>query len=248
MKKVIIVLLVLIIILCGGGFALYQFTDVFGSKMIPKDIKSISINYIPGYDYDTGNKLNTKDKKVVEVQTIKLSNEQIKEVKKYLRRIKEKKTSKKDLPDRYEVVINDKITIKVNGESSIMNNKVVQMPKDLVNLLDLYIEDNNKQVLKTIDFKTVLFKLDGSVITVSNKDNIEYIKNSVNYYPITLEADYKTYNNGYSIEMVFDNKIHLYLYKDSNIAYLDNEGTKSYVILTEELYDLLIDIYKVSTE
>ena len=29
-----------------------------------------------------------------------------------------------------------------------------------------------------------------------------FIKNSVNYYPITLEADYKTYNNGYNIEEV----------------------------------------------
>ena len=249
MKKVIIIVLLVIVFIIGGVFALYQFTDLFGSKIIPKDIKTITINYYPGYNYDTGSKLNTKDKKVIEEQTIKLTKEQINEAKKYLRRIKEKQLkTKTQLLDRYEVIINDDITIKIDNEDSIMNNKTIQIPKDGVKLFDLYIEDNNKKVLKTIDFKTVLFKLDGSVITVSNKDNIEYIKNSLSYYPITLDNDYKTYNNGYKIEMIFDNKTHLYLYEKTNIAYLTSDDNKGYVVLTDELYSLLEEIYKVSTE
>ena len=251
MKKVLVILLVIIIILGGGCFFLYQYTDVFGKKIIPNSINSITIRYIPGYNLDAGEALN-KEKECVKIQEIKLKDSDLIAVKKALRGIKKNSSQNKNkLVDKYEVVINNDIVLKINNEKSLLKSGkeeiVVKVPSNSLDLFSDYINKNNKKILKSIDFKNIVLKMEGSSITIKNKDNIGYIKDYLLYYPITLEADYKQYENGYKIDMVIDDKTHIYLY-NSNIGYLISGDNKTYILFTEDLYSLLYDIYKVSTE
>ena len=254
-KKIIWIVLGVILMLCllgAGVYYLYQYTEVFGKKVIPVKMDSVVVRYVPGYDFDDVNKLNTGEKEVVPIQEVSLTKKEIKEIQSILRGTSSIDSSKKEISNyKYEIVINKKTTIYVQQKKGFVttDNKTntIIIPNRLHTTIDFILQKNNKKVLKTPEFQDVVLKLEGSSITVKNKDNLKYIKDYISYYPISMDGDYKIYNNGYKAEVILDGKTHIYFYS-SKIGYIQENDAKTFVIFSEDLYDLIHQIYEKSIE
>ncbi|MBP5679164.1 MAG: hypothetical protein J6X28_05020 [Bacilli bacterium] len=255
-KKIIVMVILIILILLGvGGFLLYRYTEVFGKKLIPLKMNSIVIQYAPGMELDQANKMNEGEKPVIEIQEMTLKGAEKKEVQKALSKIQKDKGSKEIFQDQYEVIINKKITLQVgNGVGYLQEGKKktkVMIPDSTLETLNEIVGQNKKKVLKDIAFEKAQLKIEGASITVQNKDNIQLLKEALTYYPLTIESDYATYDEGYKAEVILDGTTHIYLYSNK-IGYLitkDGETEiKTYVIFINDLYDFIQSIYKVSTE
>ena len=256
-KKIILIIVVVVLILLGvGGYCLYQFTEVFGKKLIPIKINSLIIDYVPGYDFNEANSFNQEENQKIEIQKISLKGEELKIIQKELKKIQESSASKKDFYYKYEITINKKVTLQVGNDSNgyLLEGKKktqVSIPKTTLQKIDAIVEENNEKVISTLSSESFQIKMDGASISLKNPDNIKYIKNSLDYYPITVEHDYHTFQDGYRVELLLDNNIKVYLY-DSKIGYIlqkDGETDKStFVIFTDDLYDLVQKIYNVSIQ
>ena len=249
MKKWLLITIIIIILLTGGTlFYLYEYTNVFHSKLIPK-INTITLNYAPGYDYEKALEKN-KENEFIKIQTIKLNEEEIKTIKKDIKNIIESTPKKKDFETYKELVIN-KDTQLIIGEKYakiIKNNKTtyVKIPNALVKDTDTIVDKNNEKVLETIKYEKATIKKDGAVINITNEDNIKLIKDAIPYYRINQTDDYLTYDNGYKELLILNDNINIYLYS-SNIGYI--KSTESYyVILPNNLENVINSIYEVSTK
>lgn len=248
MKKVIpIIILILLIIIGAVCFYLYEYTEVFGKKLIPISYKTAKLDYVPGYNLDKAKELNT-EKEVVQIQTIKKKD--LDEVLKELKKVKESK-SKKEVDTLYEIVLDDKVTIKIgkNYGTVIKGKKEtkIKIPEALISRIEDVVDNNNNEVIKELTTDTVTAKLDGASINIKNEDNLKYIKKYLKYYPITMDADYKKYDEGYKAELILDNNVKVYLYSN-RIGYIINGEEKTYGIFQDDVYDLINQIYEVSTK
>lgn len=247
MKKVIpIIILVLLII--GGAvcFYLYQYTEVFGKKIIPINYKTATLSYVPGYSLDAAKEMN-KEKEVVQVQTIKKKD--LEQVLKELKKVK-KSESKKDIVTNYEITL-DKVIVKIGDKYGTVtkgkNVTKIKVTDSLISRIEEVVDNNNNGLIKELTTDTATVKLDGASISIKNEDNLKYIKKELNYYPITMDADYKKYDEGYKAELQLDNSVKVYLYSN-RIGYIVNDEEKTYGIFQEDLLDLLNQIYEVSTK
>lgn len=257
MKKKIFIILILIIVLGGIGCCfLYQYTELFGKKLVPLKIKSIEIQYIPGYELGIGEQMNTSETIDIDVQSISLKGSELNTFKKELKKIKKATAKNEELyPVQYKVILNKKTELKIgSGVGDIQEGNdytPIVIPKSTISELDSIVSKNNKKVLKNINTENVTIKIDGASITIQNKDNLKYIRDYLAYYPIHITEDYQKYDDGYKTTLILDNNVKVYLYNDS-IGYIsqkegDND-TSTYGIFTNDLYGLIEDIYKVSTE
>jgi len=247
MKKLIPIIILLLLIIGGAvGFYLYQYTEVFGKKIIPIKYKTATLNYVPGFNLDKAVEMN-KEKEVVTIQTIKKKD--LDEVLKELKKVK-KSESKKEVVTNYQINI-DKVVINIGEKyGTVTNGKKVTKIKvtdALINRIQEVTENNNDGIIKELTTEAVKVKLDGASITIKNEDNLKYIKNDLYYYPIQLDADYKVYDEGYKAELQLDNNIKIYLYSN-NIGYVVNGEEKTYGIFQDDLLDLVNQIYEISTK
>ena len=248
--------IVLFLVLVGVTlFVLFQYTEVFGKKVVPLNIQSITIQYAPGYDLNTVSTMNQKET-VVEVQKIELKGKDLDSFKKELSKVtKSESSSKKEIVPQYEVLINKKVTLQGEDAKGFVveckKKTRVKLPSSFQNKIQDLMNANNKKILKTIATQNVTFKVDGSIITVKNKDNLKYIQDALVYYPVQIKEDFKAYQGGYKVEVILDNNVKVYLY-DNSIGYvLQKEGetdTSTYGVFTEGLEELLKQIHQISVE
>lgn len=251
-KKIFIGIIIAIMILMGGAFFyLYQYTEVFGDKLIPVNINKVSIYYVPGYSLDEANLLNI-EKEVVKKQEIKLSSEERKEIIKYFRKIKGKeKQSKKNNKKLYEININNTI-LEISEKDGLVTRKnkknAVKISQDLYNYIEELINKDQQELVKKYEFEEASFLYNKTTINIKN--NVKLIKDQLVFYPIEIEEDYNNYNNGYEMSLTIDQKLHVYLY-NNKIAYIvDQRGEtedKYYAICVNRLYEILYKIYEKST-
>ena len=253
---------ILFIVLAGVGFfCVYQFTDVFGGKVIPKKIDSITIRYAPGYNIATAEALNAKEK-YIEFQEVSLTGDEFKNMKTQLSKIREKKekstqeTDQLEMVDNYEVLVNKKIKLLVGDKYGMVvdgkKKTTVVLSNSFTTQLQKIVDKNNKKVIKTIPTENVFIKMEGASIQIKSKSNLKLIQDALSYYPVNINADYKNYDDGYHVEVILDNNVILYLYKDSALGYLSmKEGENdlsTFVVLQDNLYDLIQQIYETSTK
>ena len=249
MKKWLLIILIIIILLLGGtGFYLYQYTNIFHSKLIPK-INTITINYAPGYDYEKALEKN-KENEFIKIQSIKLSENDIKAIKKDIKSIIEATPKNKNFDTTNELVIN-KDTQLIIGEkyAKLIKNKkttYVKIPNSLVKDTNTLIEKNNNKILEKLTYEKGTIKKDGAVINITKEDNIELIKNALSYYKINQADDYLTFDNGYKELLIINDTINIYLYS-SNIGYIKSDESY-YVIFPNDLEKVINSIYEVSTK
>ena len=256
-KKIIFIIVGVILIGCiVGVLLLYQFTEIFGKKVIPVKVNSITLRYTPGYDVKTAESLNTDKEKFIEVQEIKLKGDDLQRIKRAVRKIKNYSSSTSEaIVDQYELIINNDVVVEVGEAKGIVvqgkKSTSVIIPSSTYQEIEKIVDDNNKKVLKTISTDTVTVKLEGASISIQNKDNLKYIKEYLFYYPVSIKEDYKKYDDGYKIEMILDQNVHLYLYNDK-IGYLSQKDgetdTSTYVVFTNNMFDLIQKIYETSTK
>ncbi|MBR3211241.1 MAG: hypothetical protein IKF71_04830 [Bacilli bacterium] len=255
MKKGVFIAIVLAIILGTVGIIyLYQYTEVFGKKLIPLKIESIEVQYIPGYDIEAAEQFISDEKVKIDVQKIQITGEDLITLKKELRDVRKSKQKNEELyPVRYKVIINEDLIMKVgNAAGDLQKDKEIKpiiVPASLDSHIEKLIDDNNKSVVKKISTETVKIKMEGASITIKSQDNLTYVKESLNYYPIHIDEDYKNYEGGYKITLFLDNNVQVYLYNEK-IGYIaQKDGDKdisTYAIFTEDLYELINKIYDVS--
>ncbi len=250
MKKIIIpIIVILILALLGGGFYyLYQYTEVFGKKIIPTKINNITIEYVPGYDIEKAKGNNELDGIEIKIQEIKLDERKASIIKSDLRKITKSDKKTDDFNSKIELLLNDKTVIKINKNEGIINNNSINIPNSLLNDIDAIIDENNEKILKTNSFESIVLKMNGSSITVKNKDNLDYLKNSLLYYPITLPNDFKTFDNGYKIEVILDNQTHIYLYENTNVGYIQQQESSTFAVFDENFKDIINRIHDISVE
>ena len=250
MKKIIIpIVVILILLLVGGGiYYLYQYTEIFGKKIIPTKINELSILYVPEYDLDKAKTNNDIEGVEIKIQEIVVSGKELNELKKELRKISKSEKDFSDFKDIVEISINNKTVIKINDKIGYVDKTKVNIPSQLKNDIDVLIEKNNKKILKTNKFESIVLKMEGSSITVKNKDNLKYLRDSLKYYPITLPADYKTFSDGYIIEVILDNQTHIYLYEKTNVGYIQQGEEKTFAIFTGDFKEIIKQIHDVSVE
>ena len=246
-KSTLIIILVIILVLLGGGlFCLYEFTDVFRSRLIPK-AEQVTLNYAPGYDYEEALKKN-KETEFIKLQSLKLKKDEIKSFKKAIKGIKEVSVKKKEFDTIGEFVI-DKNTSLVVGEknSKLIKNKKTKYIKNTVllnNLINNLIKKNNDKILEQFDYEKATIKKDGAIINITNENNNKLIKNALPYYKINQTDDYVTYDGGYQELLIVNDSINIYLYT-KNIGYVKAEEAY-YVIFPYDLEKTVSSIYNVS--
>lgn len=256
MKKrnaIILICVLVLILVCGGLYYLWEYTEVFGKKVIPLKIESIVVQYTPGFSLKEAETFNQDEKKSVEVQKIPLKGEQLKDVQRVIHGIKKGKgTSEKIFHDDFEVIINDKVTVQMGEDVGYViqgkNKTKVKIPSSCYEEVLKIVEKNNKKVITKISSDAITVKLDGAKMSIQNKDNLQYIHDALSYYPVAIDIPYAEYEEGYQAEIILSDKT-LYLYKD-RIGYLvQKEGeqdTSTYVVLMDDLLDLVQQIYQKS--
>lgn len=256
MKKFIIpIILVIIIVGIGVCFYLYQFTEVFGKKILPPSISSISIQYTPGLALDDALALNTQEKEVIKPITLSLNKDEVNYLEKSFRNVKKISKAGKDLKKQYEITINKNITISVYEDGALVERgktkTSIKIPTEALGIIADAVEIHNEEVVKKLSFEKIILKYQGSSITVTEEENLRYLKEYLTYYPVTLEGDYKTYHNGYDMEIILDDTTRIYLYS-SNLSYISlKEGEKdvsTYAFISHDLYHLVQQIFDISTK
>ena len=253
-KIAIIACIILFIIFLFGLYCLYEYTELFGKKIIPITIDSVSVQYTPGYDMKEATVFNEDEKKTIEIQTLKLKGDNLKAIKKCLRKVKKGKNVSGDIfHDSYDVIVNDKITVQMGDGIGYVqkgkNRTKVTIPSRCYEEVGKLVEKNNKKVVKTLSSETYQIKIDGASINVQNKDNKEYLQDALSYYPVSIDAPYDTYEEGYKAELILDSDRKVYFYSEKIGYILQKEGeqdTSTYVVFINDLYDLVNQIYQKS--
>lgn len=255
MKKLIVIILVTILFVVGGVFFyLYQYTEVIEKKIIPVRIENISIKYVPGLSLEDANIINAakEDSEIIKINELELNKEEINNISKYLKKLQKKeKNKKKNNKKLYELTIN-KTILDINEKDGLVTRNKKKTPvkinQEFYSYLESLLSNKNKELVKQYSFKEISFYCNKSTINVKN--NLELFKDEFVFYPIQLDDNYETYNNGYKVSITVDQKINIYLY-DNNIAYIiDKSGEneeKYYAVCVNRLYNIVNDIYTKST-
>ena len=255
-KRIIIVLITLLIVSGITTFILYNYTEIFGKKLLPLKISTLTIYYTPGLDLETAEKFNTEKEKTIEIQELKLSQDKIKKMQPELNKVKKIKEEKNITEKIYaKLVINKNVNLLIGNKANYLidGNKTIKisLPTKLFNDIYEQIEKNNKKVLTKIEVKEAILKNTQATIKISNDKNIKLLNKHLNYYPINLETDYKTYNDGYKFELTINSNITLFLY-DNKIAYMidkrKEEEKKNYIIIPDDVYIIAQKLYEASKE
>ena len=189
---------------------------------------------------------------IVKVQELKLSKEEIKEIKKYFRKLKEKeKQAKKDNIKTYQIIINNTVLDIYSKDGLVTRKKKtkpVKISQDFYNYIEELLNKEEKKLLKEYEFEEATYFYNKTTINIKN--NLDLIKDQLVFYPIELDADYTKYNDGYDMNLTVDQKLHIYLY-NNKIAYIvdqrEETEEKYYAICVNRLYDILTKIYEKST-
>ena len=256
-KRIVIITIISILIIMGiTSVLLYNYTELFGKKLLSLKINSITIQYIPEIDLKSVETINKETQSTLEVQEIKLSKEEIKNLQKEFNKIKKIKKEKISDEIYVEILIDKKSTLFIGNKKSYIkeNNSIskISIPTNLFNKIYNIIEKNNKKIQKRIELKEAIIKNDQATITISNENNKKTLKEKLIYYPINLDIDYNTYQNGYKYELIINNNIEIYLYEgyEGKIAYIidkSEEETKNYyAIFPKNTYTTIQKIYETS--
>ena len=246
-KRIIIVLITLLIVSGITTFILYNYTEIFGKKLLPLKISTLTIYYTPGLDLETA--------ETIEIQELKLSQDKIKKMQPELNKVKKIKEEKNITEKIYaKLVINKNVNLLIGNKANYLidGNKTIKisLPTKLFNDIYEQIEKNNKKVLTKIEVKEAILKNTQATIKISNDKNIKLLNKHLNY-PINLETDYKTYNDGYKFELTINSNITLFLY-DNKIAYMidkrKEEEKKNYIIIPDDVYIIAQKLYEASKE
>ena len=251
MKKGIIFTIIIVLLLGIGIFLLYQFTEVFGEKLVPIKIEQMTIDYVPGYSLEETKTLNQK-KEVVKVQTISISGKDFKKMKSEMHFFTKKNFTKKQFGGhQIDLHINKDVTIQVgNGYGYVIKKgkkTKIKIPNRTMNVIHQIIRKDQKKRVQSIETESVTVKLEGASITIKNAENLGNIQKYLSYYPILLEDDYKTFDNGYLAELILDKNQKVYLYS-SKLGYIINGEEQEYGIFQEDLYNLVKKIYDYSVQ
>ncbi len=248
MKKIYIIigcglLFVVLTFLC-----IFQFTDLFHNSLLPK-IKSITIEYVPGYNYSIALEENEKSETpFVEFQNITLKEKKLRKIKKLLNGIKKSKNKKDGFEALGNIVFSEDSHLlfgKNVGKLTVSNKTVfVTIPNALYQELDSLMNDNNSKILKKLNFQNCTLKVEGASIVLTNADNKKNVQSRLLYYPVSINSDYFSFDGGYKEIIQLDQQV-IYLYS-SNIGYIDSENEKTFVIFPYDLKSCIQQIYKKS--
>ncbi len=248
-KKLIIIGGIILFIIIGVLAYLFFFTNILQNKLIPK-LENTTIEYAPGMDYQKAIEGNQAETPMIEMQTIKLSEQEIKELKKLLKPVKES-SKKKDFSGFAKINLNKDSSILIGEKFGKLENKketkYITITKSLLKRINELIKNNNDKVLNSLSFEKFVIRKNGAVITLANKTNIEIVKEALPYYNINLQEDYSTYDNGYQEIVILDDTTIIYLY-NNNIGYIRNNNENYYVVFPYGLKDEVESIYNKSIE
>ena len=247
-KKIIIIITFAIIMLILGIVAyLFFFTNLIQNKLIPK-FENSSIQYAPGFDYLKAEESLTTETPIIELQTIKLSNEEMKELKATLKNIKETK-KRKDFQVNAVLIINKDAKLLVGEKIGKLENKketkYITITNSASKKINDLIEKNNKKVLNHLTFEKFVIRKNGAVITLANETNIKIVKDALPYYKINIQEEYTNYNNGYQEIIILDDSTVIYLY-DNNIGYIRTNEESFYVVFPYNVKEIVESIYNKS--
>ncbi len=250
-KKFIPIIVTAIVIVCSiGCFVLYNFTEVFGKKVVPLKLSSVTINYTPG----SGDVLDKDGKSIVKIEEIKVSDKQLKKLSKLFKGVKKKSGDTKNKELLGTIIVNKDYKIQIyEGVGYVLNGKdktFVNVPNSLYNYVYDLIERHDSTLFKDLSFSKASIHGNGARIDINNEGNLKLIKDSIKCLGINIVDDFSTYNGGYKYILKLDDKTNLYLF-ENNVAYMYIEGTDSvgkYFIFKENLYEVVDKIYKVSID
>lgn len=248
-KKTLFIIIGIGVIVLLGIIALLIWLNPFKNKIIPS-MNKIEIEYVPGMNYSKAKEMNETETTKIEVQKIKLSDQEQNKVKKQINKIKEK-IKKSEFEILYKIVIDKDNTLYLGKEIGNLQSKdkttYFEIPTSLYQTLKELEDKNNDNILTKLSFEKFTIKKAGAGITLTNKDNIKIVKNALPYYKITLEADYSNYDEGYKATLYLDDDITIYLYSN-NIGYIKNKDEAFYVIFPYNLEDAVNSIYNISVK
>lgn len=251
MKKFLAIFVpILLLVIFVGVFFLYNYTEIFGKKIIPIKVNNVSIMYYPN---KMDNILDKDGNSVVSEQEIKISSKNLKEVSSLLKKVKINKNKISNKTFLSRVIINKDYILYINEKEGYIKNKKdntnVVIPNSLYNYVYTKIEENNNKIFNKIDLKNIIIHGSGTKISVNNKDNLKILKESINYLPININEDFDKYNDGYKYTLDIDDNTHLFIYSN-NVGYLtytNDSSQNKYVILKKDVYKIVNEIYDIST-
>jgi len=119
-KKVWIIIGIIGAIVLVGLIALL-IINPFKNKYIP-NINNIQIEYVPGFDYNKAEEMNKNENTKIEIQTIKLSDKDQKNIKKQINKISQK-IKKKEFETLYKVEIDKNNILYIGKEITQLQSK-----------------------------------------------------------------------------------------------------------------------------
>jgi len=246
-KKTLWIIISIGVIVLIGIIGLLIWLNPFKNKIIP-NMNKLQIEYVPGMDYNKVEELNTVETTKIEIQTIKLSEQDQNKLKKNINKISEK-IKKKDFEILYKIEIDKNNVLYLGKETGKLQSKdkstFFEVPTPLYQVLKELEDKNNDKILTKLSFEKFTIKKAGAGITLTNKDNIKIVKTALPYYKITMQDDYSNYDNGYKETIYIDDDITIYLYSN-NIGYIKNKEESTYVIFPYNLEDAVNSIYNIS--
>lgn len=246
-KSILITSIVVFILLIAGVCTyLFLFTEVFGMKILPTNIESISVSYIPGNMLDC-------DKKFIKKQEFKLTESEIKKIKPLLKGIS-KKNYKDKVVGKYDLTINKNVHLYLDKDSSYVvrnkKNTKTSFQNELYDVLDeMIVEKQNKEYYTTINFTNIVLKKDGASITIQNKNNLELLKKYLRFTKIeVLDEDTKTFGD-VVLEVRVDNTYVISIFNNNLAGIKDLQKNEFFfAIADEKLFDTANSIYTLSIE
>lgn len=215
-------------------------------------IKSVSIEYVPGYNLAIGD----MEDPFIDFVTINLNKKQAKEMTNYLDKMK----GTSNITDcdclneeLYRLIINgeDSYTIGSDWITFKRGNKEKNytVPEGLIEYISILVEENNEKIFNKISSQEVSLEAKGVNVSLSDEQKIKIMKN-FSYLNINIDENVESYDGGYKYIIKFDNDYILYIY-NSKVGYLfDNKHNKgSYVVLrNDNLWDYLNEISIVGND
>lgn len=226
-------------------------------NLLPDSISSITIEYYPGYNISSAEALNSlHDYNYIEKQIIKLTEEEINNIKKEFSDIYDdtEEFSKCTcvIIDDYKMIINNDYELIIDEHwgryKYLEKNTIINIPDNLYDYVSSQVEKNNTKIFKTLEANTLSIEKDNVPLTV-NKELKDDFLNKFSYLKVNINEDYLTYDDGYVYVLYFDDNRVLYLYRGCVIGYLvDNDSNYSSYILVNGITEKDIENILLSTE
>lgn len=250
MKKIFpIIGVVIVILILVSGYLLYNYTEIFGKKIIPIKISSVTLNYIPGANK---NLVDSDKKNIVPVQEIKISSSELKVLKKKLKSLKKIDEKIKDNTYIATLIVNKDYKIYIGEKTGYIENKndksSIAIPNSLYNYVYDICSKNDSKIFKNVEISSISVSSNGAKISIQNKKNLDAINKYINYLDVNINDEYSTYNNGYKYTLTINDSQALLLY-DNNVGYTNidcSDGNVKYVVFKDNFYEVIDTIFKLS--